>query len=237
MHGHSRYSNDTRGIFGGSRVLRILRILRDACISPVQLFFAEIVYQILLLQTKLATLKIKTVDWKVHLQSPGRHKASFESFHAFTGHSDNPILCYSRGAVEITVTDWNDHSFWDLITVFLASFLLFVFCVQHRKQFPSPMVGSTPAAPPSIPAWQRTVHPTERSSTSPLIDSEPTSATELSNTNGSSSGKATSLQYSSLNGMIWRYGDYFYIFVTPSHIQFFYAAETSCTLWYVQESS
>lgn len=42
MHGHLRYSNDTRGIFGGSRVLRILRILRDACISPVQLFFAEI---------------------------------------------------------------------------------------------------------------------------------------------------------------------------------------------------
>lgn len=42
MHGHSRYSNDTREIFGGSRVLRILRILRDACISPVQLFFAEI---------------------------------------------------------------------------------------------------------------------------------------------------------------------------------------------------
>lgn len=70
----------------------------------------------------------------------------------------------------------------------------------NRKQFPSPMVGSTPAAPPSIPAWQRTVHPTERSSTSPLIDSEPTSATELSNTNESSSGKATSLQYSSLNG-------------------------------------
>lgn len=70
----------------------------------------------------------------------------------------------------------------------------------NRKQFPSPMVGSTPAAPPSIPAWQRTVHPTERSSTFPLIDSEPTSATELSNTNESSSGKATSLQYSSMNG-------------------------------------
>lgn len=70
----------------------------------------------------------------------------------------------------------------------------------NRKQFPSPMVGSTPAAPPSIPAWQRTVHPIERSSTSPLIDSEPTSATELPNTNESSSGKATSLQYSSMNG-------------------------------------
>ncbi|XP_068754032.1 peroxisomal membrane protein PEX14-like [Montipora capricornis] len=72
----------------------------------------------------------------------------------------------------------------------------------NRKQFPSPMVGSTPAAPPSIPAWQRTVTSTERTSTtSSLTDSDTTGAAELSNTNShEQSASKVSLQYASMNG-------------------------------------
>ncbi|XP_078373966.1 peroxisomal membrane protein PEX14-like isoform X2 [Oculina patagonica] len=71
----------------------------------------------------------------------------------------------------------------------------------NRKQFPSPMVGSTPSAP-SIPAWQRTVTSTERTrTTSSLTDSsENPGATELSDSKEQSSSKVSSLEHSSMNG-------------------------------------
>lgn len=70
----------------------------------------------------------------------------------------------------------------------------------NRKQFPSPMVGSTPAAP-SIPAWQRTVTSTERTrTTSSLTDSSENGpgTTELSDSKEQS--KVSSLEHSGTNG-------------------------------------
>ena len=74
-------------------------------------------------------------------------------------------------------------------------------CDLSRKQFPSPMVGSTPAAP-SIPAWQRTVTSTERTrTTSSLTDSSETpGTTEPSDSKEQSSSKVSSLEQSSMNG-------------------------------------
>ena len=72
--------------------------------------------------------------------------------------------------------------------------------VLFRKQFPSPMVGSTPAAP-SIPAWQRTVTSTERTrTTSSLTDSSENGpgTTELSDSKEQS--KVSSLEHSGTNG-------------------------------------
>ena len=77
------------------------------------------------------------------------------------------------------------------------------YCDFSRKQFPSPMVGSTPAAP-SIPAWQRnvTVTSTERTrTTSSLTDSsEPPGVTEPSDSKEQSFRKVSSLEHSSMNG-------------------------------------
>ncbi|XP_020615684.1 peroxisomal membrane protein PEX14-like isoform X3 [Orbicella faveolata] len=73
----------------------------------------------------------------------------------------------------------------------------------NRKQFPSPMVGSTPAAP-SIPAWQRnvTVTSTERTrTTSSLTDSSETpGVTQPLDSKEQSSSKVFSLEHSSMNG-------------------------------------
>lgn len=72
----------------------------------------------------------------------------------------------------------------------------------NRKQFPSPMVGSTPA--PSIPAWQRNVPvtSTERTrTTSSLTDSSETpGVTEPSDSKGQSSSKASSIEHGTMNG-------------------------------------
>ncbi|KAM7437684.1 peroxisomal membrane protein pex14 [Porites harrisoni] len=70
----------------------------------------------------------------------------------------------------------------------------------NRKQFPSPMIGSTPA-PPSIPSWQRTVTSTERTrTTSSLTDSETAGTTELSGSKDTPASKVSSLEFSSMNG-------------------------------------
>jgi len=77
----------------------------------------------------------------------------------------------------------------------------------NRKQFPSPMVGSTPAAP-GIPTWQRTVTSTERTrTTSSLTDSEIPGTTELSDSKEQSVSKVSSLEYSGMNGQSSKHTD------------------------------
>ena len=61
----------------------------------------------------------------------GHHKTSFESLLAFTDHSET-ILSVIVKRLVITVADWNNHSFWDLIAVFLASFFVCVLCMTQK---------------------------------------------------------------------------------------------------------
>lgn len=76
----------------------------------------------------------------------------------------------------------------------------------NRKQFPSPVMGSTPGAP-SIPAWQRAVTSTERTrTTSSLADSsEMPVSTESSDSKELS--KVSSFEQSAMNGELSKHFD------------------------------
>lgn len=76
----------------------------------------------------------------------------------------------------------------------------------NRKQFPSPLVGSTPGAP-SIPAWQRAVTSTERTrTTSSLADSSEMPVTTESSDSKELS-KVSSFEHSAMNGELSKHLD------------------------------